>query len=304
MSALGPLPTVTVVVCTRDRPEALEGCLASVAAQRHPPAEVVVVDNAPRDDRTARVAGRFATTYLVEPRPGVSRARNAGVAASRSEVVAYIDDDAVADPDWLGTLLSRFGDPAVGAVTGKCLALRTGPAAAAMESSWTHGTVRRRFEGGDDASAIAVLRGEVGVGMNMAFRRDRLAGPMPFHLRLGRGAPIRGAEELLAFLDVLRGGGAIVYDPDAKVRHPVPDTIEGFRRFKAQSRADTVAWLCFLLCEAPHYRAAAWRVVQDLAAGRSVAGSTAAAGGLRGGRGVAVVAGALAYLRALGAPVA
>lgn len=303
MPPLGPLPTATVVICTRDRPEALDRCLASIVGQRHAPVEILVVDNAPLNDRTRRVAERFGTAYLLEPRPGVSRARNAGVAASRAEVVAFIDDDAVAAPDWLALLLTEFTDPAVGCVTGKCLALTDGPASAAMEATWSHGNERRSFPPGEEAE-VAVLRGVVGVGMNMAFRRELLDGEMPFHLRLGRGAPIRGAEELLAFLDVLRRDGTIVYTPAARVRHPVPETLEAFQEFKHRSRADTVAWLCFLLCEAPPYRAAAWRVVRDLLAGRSVAGSAAAAGGLGGGRWSAACAGGLAYLRALGAPVA
>jgi len=66
--------------------------------------EVVVVDNAPSDDRASEVAERHGARRVVEPIPGLSRARNRGARESTGDLVAYLDDDAIADSGWLGGL--------------------------------------------------------------------------------------------------------------------------------------------------------------------------------------------------------
>src|SRR5213078_4731473 len=91
-------PPITAVVCTRDRPDALSRCLSSLLAQQYPRLRVLVVDNAPVHDEATRVAG---VDYLHAPTPGLSNARNAAVAATPGEVLAWLDDDTVADPHWL-----------------------------------------------------------------------------------------------------------------------------------------------------------------------------------------------------------
>lgn len=295
------LPSVTVVICTRDRPEALDRCLAALAEQSAAPAEVLVVDNAPVTDGARVVAARRGVRYLLEPAAGLSRARNAGARDATGEVVAYLDDDAVPDREWLAHMQGEFRDPEVGGVTGRCLALNEGPAARAMEACWSGGT-RRRFMPGIADDAVATIRGAVGVGMNMAFRRALLVTAAPFHLRLGRGATIRGGEEQTAFLDVLWAGSAIIYTPAAVVRHPTPSTVDEFEDFQAAMRADYVAWLLYLVCESPRHRTAAQRAIRAHLAGRS--GGVGGPG--RGGEGLlrAVLAGGWAYFRSLGGPIA
>src|SRR5215216_4473470 len=103
------LPSASVVVCTRDRPDDLARCLPglqALAAQGH---EVIIVDNCPSDDRTARlVAGYPLIRYLYEPRPGLDVARNCGILAAKGEVVAFTDDDVEIDPGWLAALVRNF----------------------------------------------------------------------------------------------------------------------------------------------------------------------------------------------------
>jgi hypothetical protein len=114
-----PLPTASVVVCTRDRTADLAQCLqglSRLAAQGH---EVIVVDNCPSDDSTAQlVACCPAIRYLHEPRPGAGIARNRGLLAATGEIVAFTDDDAQVDSGWLPALLRNFDDPLVAVVTG------------------------------------------------------------------------------------------------------------------------------------------------------------------------------------------
>ena len=117
-------PSCTVVIPTTNRPDLLEGCLGAAARLKYPRFELLVVASAPRDDASAEVARLHGAGYVAEPQLGASRARNRGARACRTEIVAYLDDDACPDPDWLAQLARGFADPRVGAVTGRVLPYR------------------------------------------------------------------------------------------------------------------------------------------------------------------------------------
>ena len=102
---------ITVVICTRDRPEGLRVTLESLRCQTDSDFRVLVVDNGPSSPETAAVVTELALPdweYLVESRPGLSRARNRGLEAVRTDLTAWIDDDEVADPDWVHSLREGF----------------------------------------------------------------------------------------------------------------------------------------------------------------------------------------------------
>ena len=119
--------TVSAVVVTRNRCRQLARCLESINRQERPPDEVVIVDNGSTDDTSgvvARHAAPFPVRYCLHPTPGVAGARNRGLREAAGEVVAFIDDDAVAEPGWLGALEEAFlRDPAVGIAGGSILHL-------------------------------------------------------------------------------------------------------------------------------------------------------------------------------------
>lgn len=115
--------TISLILVTRNRAGLLERCLNSVRAQLRPPDELVVVDNGSTDD-TAGVVRRFQAAYPVryvtELQPGVGRARVAGCNSASGDILAFIDDDAVAEPGWLAALEECFYlDPCVGIVGGR-----------------------------------------------------------------------------------------------------------------------------------------------------------------------------------------
>src|SRR5947209_6858962 len=110
------MPSSSVVVCTRDRPDYLDRCLDALALLEYPHFDVLVVDNAPSDGRTREVAARWDTRYVQEPVAGLSRARNRGAMESSGEIVAYLDDDAIVDSGWLSGLAVEFSDSRVMAV--------------------------------------------------------------------------------------------------------------------------------------------------------------------------------------------
>lgn len=97
---------VTVVICTRRRPVLLKRCLAAVANLNPAPAHVLVVDNSKGDKDTEKVAQEFGAGYIVEPKPGLKAARSRGLAECKTEIAAFLDDDALPAPDWLRTLLA------------------------------------------------------------------------------------------------------------------------------------------------------------------------------------------------------
>ena len=89
--------SASVIVCTRDRVARLASCLEAVVAQDYPDFEVIVVDNAPAGTEVADLVASRAwpvpVRRIVEPRPGLSWARNAGLRAAMGDFVAYLDDD-------------------------------------------------------------------------------------------------------------------------------------------------------------------------------------------------------------------
>ncbi len=111
--------TISVVVSTYDRARHLRRALAGLAVLRHPAFEVIVVDG-PSTDDTAEVLAAYAGRIRVArcPEPNLARSRNIGLAIAAGEIVAFIDDDAVPEPDWLDALERGFADPAVGGVGG------------------------------------------------------------------------------------------------------------------------------------------------------------------------------------------
>nr|MDT0665241.1 glycosyltransferase family A protein [Micromonospora sp. DSM 115978] len=146
---------VTVVVCTRDRAQRLRDCLESLAECQYPLLDVVVVDNAASDDSTRlafdAVVGldqRFR--YVAEPRAGLSRARNRGLAEATGDVVAFTDDDVKVDSRWVDGLARGFGRRAdVGCVTGLVVARELdGPLQAYFDAkvSWSTSCEPRVFD--------------------------------------------------------------------------------------------------------------------------------------------------------------
>jgi hypothetical protein len=93
--------SVTVVICTRNRPALLRRCLAAVAHLGPAPDQVLVVDNTQGDSHTEDAARDFGARYMIAPEHGLNRARELASARCDTDAVAYLDDDAEPAPDWL-----------------------------------------------------------------------------------------------------------------------------------------------------------------------------------------------------------
>ncbi|MHC5826182.1 MAG: glycosyltransferase family 2 protein, partial [Nostoc sp.] len=119
------LPSLTVAICTKDRPENLARCLQSLL-NLQPSAwewEILVIDNAPSDERTKKLVASFPKVrYVREAKPGLDFARNCALHSATGELLAYLDDDVVVDRKWLEGLMEAWAEnPDAAAFTGLVL---------------------------------------------------------------------------------------------------------------------------------------------------------------------------------------
>ncbi len=214
---------VSAVVCTHAdaRFPLLRRAVASLRSQTLPPDEIVVVVDA-NPGLFARVAEQCPGITVIAHggAAGLSGARNAGTAAASGDVVAYLDDDAAAEPGWLAALVRHYADPAVLGVGGRAEPVWEGarPAWWPDEFDWVVGCGYR-----GQPSRIAPVRNLM--GCNMTLRRSAAREAGGFDTALGRtGAGAAGCEEteLCIRMAAARPGGVFLLDPAARVRHHVP----------------------------------------------------------------------------------
>lgn len=167
---------VSVIVASRGRPEALRRCLRGIDGLYHDMFEVIVVtDRAGLD--AVRGWGKRIKTRLFEE-PNLSRARNIGLSLSACDIVAFIDDDAIPEPTWLGRLVEPFRDDSVGAAGGFVVG-RNG-----IRLQWGASVadqLGQRLPLETDPVLPMIHNGSAGLGIktegtNMAFRRELLIG--------------------------------------------------------------------------------------------------------------------------------
>lgn len=250
----------SVVICTHNRPQALESCLEAVARIRYPQFDIVVVDNAPTAPLARTIADRWGARYEVEPAIGLSRARNRGARSCRTPLVAFLDDDAQPDPAWLSALAPEFDDPAVIAVAGRTLGTGADSAAGALfqrvggfdRGRGTRSVVDAATPGWFEQANF----GGIGTGANMAFRRAAFDLWPGFDCRLGLGTAISGSEENHAFFKLIDLGYRVCYAPEAIVRHPFPRTWNDLRVRQLRTIGSGPGYFAFLLRTEPRYRRA------------------------------------------------
>ena len=230
---------VSVVLATRDRPGDLRTCLRTLTAQRTPrPVEIVVVDNNPISGLTPPVVAEFPQVTLVsESRQGLSYARNAGIAASKGDIIIAVDDDVQVPPDWLEKLVKPFTRPDVAVVTGNVFPLELETRAQRIFEQY--GGLGRGFEsreaGGEWFESFrrrAVPTWELGATANAAFRADIFSHPEIGLMdeALGVGTPTGCSEDTYVFYKTLKAGYTIVYEPTAYAWHKHRRSMQALRR--------------------------------------------------------------------------
>jgi GT2 family glycosyltransferase len=228
-AAPSPLPPISVVLCTRERPDDLTGALASLRAVEYPDFEIVVVDNAPSTDATARVIAAAADPRIrrvVEPVAGLSNARNAGLSAARHDIVAFTDDDVVVDPLWLHGLARGFDR--ADEVSCVCGMVPSGELRTAAQVyfdqrvSWASTLAPRSYSLADPPTDLPLFPFQVGIygtGANFAIRRRAATTMGGFDEALGAGTFTRGGEDIDMFFRLVAAGHTLVNEPAAIVWH-------------------------------------------------------------------------------------
>lgn len=205
-------PSVAIVVPTRDRHELLLGSLESIRAGDLLPDEIIIVDQSQQPiDLSGVPTGGTRLRYVWSGQRGVSRGRNAGIRATKCEVIAFIDDDILVDPGWLRALVGGLLDAGRRrVVTGDVVAgepERVGGFAPSVKARQRRITYRGRPA--EDSLS----------GCNMATRREAFIDVGLFDVRLGPGSRYPSSEDNDLCFRLLEAGYEIEYIPEIRVRH-------------------------------------------------------------------------------------
>jgi glycosyltransferase involved in cell wall biosynthesis len=222
---------VSAIICTHNRDRYLGAAIDSLLAQDFPNFEVIVVDNA-SSDRTREVTesrlGDSRLKYIYEPVTGLSVARNTGAKAAQGQILAYLDDDAVATPHWLASLYRAYEENQKLAIAGGKVTLL-----------WQDGTIAPTWLSDSLAGNLGLYDlgdkmvyidrpGLTPRGLNYSIRREFLDQIGGFDPNLGRvGKNLLSNEELHMTNLALQSGWQVVYIPEALVAHNVaPERVQ------------------------------------------------------------------------------
>jgi glycosyltransferase involved in cell wall biosynthesis len=216
---------ISVIVCTYNRAESLKRALDSMLQMATPSNltwELIVVDNN-CTDATPQVVSTFArhagfpVVYLFEKTPGLSAARNAGLARARGKIITYTDDDVVVDANWLVSIRKAFQDLDVAVVGGRVLL-----APGQTFPSWWDPSFDGPFgkcDHGDQVRVDGSHHLNV-IGANLSFRRSVFDQCGLFSSEIGRrGNALTMGEETELLTRILKLGHHVAYFPEALVYH-------------------------------------------------------------------------------------
>lgn len=208
---------VSIIVVTHNRPVELKECLISLKRQNLSKDlfEILVVDSS-TDTATKEIVKDFPVKYTHTKHKGMTVARNIGIIKAKGEIIAFIDDDAIADVDWIRKILKNYNHPKIGAVGGKVIEDRplrenqtkTGSLIGKISKT---GDLISNFELGTKKIEVDHIK-----GTNMSYRKNALIEIGGFDNLYG-GRAYR--EETDVCMRLKKRGFKIIYDPNAKVFH-------------------------------------------------------------------------------------
>ncbi len=210
-------PTVSVVIVTYNRADYVQTCLEHLDGQTRAPLEIIVVDSSPNDDTRDLLAAWPGVVYLRNEAGLGTMATSRAIGTRRAEgdIVAFIDDDAFAEPEWLENLVRPYADPRVGAVGGRSRNEQPGEESVGLDQIGQFledGTLTGYFAA-DPGHDLEVDHLQ---GCNMSFRRSALEAIGGIHDHYP-GTCLR--EESDISLRIRAAGHRIIYTPTAVVLH-------------------------------------------------------------------------------------
>jgi len=211
---------VSVIVCTYNRAKYLEKCLESLHQQTYKNFEIIIV-NGPSTDETFQVIEKFPHLKIInqEQLNGLSNARNLGITAAKGEIIAYIDDDAIANQDWLERIMNTYETIEPQPV---CIGGKIEPIWEMARPEWLEDTLLSQFSVLDISKSPIFLKEKHLFGTNMAFEKNVLKSIGGFSENLGRKGDILLSGEDDMIQDILRNlGYHCFYHPEILVRHHI-----------------------------------------------------------------------------------
>jgi glycosyltransferase involved in cell wall biosynthesis len=207
-----------VVVVTHNRPEDLKECLESLKRQKHPrnSYEVLVVDSSTTyKNETKMLVQIYPAKYIHTKYKGMTLARNIGICKAKGEIIAFLDDDAIADENWIKQILKNYNDSRVGGVGGQVIEDRP-----VRSKKRTHAVIGKIDKSGELISNFDLGEERIEVdhikGTNMSFLKKHLIEMDGFDNLYG-GRAYR--EETDVCMRLKKRGHLIIYTPKAKVFH-------------------------------------------------------------------------------------
>jgi glycosyltransferase involved in cell wall biosynthesis len=222
---------VTVIICSYDRCDRLAIVLESIALSTLPGSvewEVLVVDNNSHDE-TRMIVENFCRRYphfryVLEPQPGKSYALNTGIRQAHGNILAFVDDDVVVDPDWLWNLTAPLhGDSEWAGTGGRTLPAQHGPIPPWLSLNGPYslgGAIAALFDLGE----LPCQLDSPPYGANMAFRRKMFRRYGGFRLDMGPSPckdVLRPNEDTEFGRRLMSSGERLLYVPSAVVYHPL-----------------------------------------------------------------------------------
>jgi glycosyltransferase involved in cell wall biosynthesis len=234
---------ISVVICayTLERWDLLRAAITSAGDQQvhHPREVILVIDHNDELFERAREAAPSIRVIRNSGPPGLSGGRTTGLHAASGRVVAFLDDDAAADPNWLGAMSGAYDEASVLGVGGSASASweRGRPRWFPEEFDWVVGCSYRGLP-----THRAPVRNPI--GCNMSFRREPLIRIGGFRSEVGRvGSRPTGGDETELSIRLLSAypDGRIVYEPQARISHHVPAVRSTWRYFRMRCFAEGVS---------------------------------------------------------------
>jgi len=218
---------ISIIICTYNRGQILADTLVSYAKLKRPletDIELLIIDNN-SNDQTSDIVHQFMqehseTHYILEPKLGLSYARNRGITEAKGDFIAFVDDDVFFSQQWLVQLEKTFRNPSVDCFGGKSI-----PVFNNGEPMWLTESIKLIY-GSTNSGELEkeMIYPEHPFGLNMAFKKGVFSKVGNFNPRLGRvGGSLLSNEEADLFFRIDKAGLKTVYNPKAQLYHRIPD---------------------------------------------------------------------------------
>lgn len=222
---------ITACICTYNRYDLLPIAIKSLEEQESTASyEILVIDNSPINDEIKKYTEKYKNSSKVKfhwlETPGLSNARNYAVSVAKGEIIAFMDDDAIANTNWLDELIYAFeslDDDLVVCVGGRVIPIWESPRPTWLHD-WLLGYVSVVDWGNADKPRYAKDH-EWMAGTNISFKVDFLKSHGLFDTKLGRngdGKTLLSNEEIQISQNIKKNGFKTVYSERAYVDHLVP----------------------------------------------------------------------------------